>query len=94
MDNLPTVIMEAMASGLPVISTALAGIPEMVQDQVTGILLPEHEPEVLAKRIESLLADKTLLYSLGTAGRERGANLFAIDKNVARLRQLFSELVR
>jgi len=94
MDNLPTVIMEAMASGLPVISTALAGIPEMVQDQVTGILLPEHEPEALAKRIESLLADKTLLYSLGTAGRERSANLFAIDKNVARLRQLFSELVR
>ena len=40
MDNLPTVIMEAMAAGLPVVSTAIAGVPEMVQNQVTGILLP------------------------------------------------------
>ena len=93
MDNLPTVIMEAMASGLPVVSTRVAGIPEMVQDQITGMLLPEHQPRVLAERLESLLADKALLHSLGDAGRARAADLFAIDKNVQKLRSLFSRLI-
>lgn len=92
MDNLPTVIMEAMAAGLPVVSTAIAGIPEMVRDQVTGILLREHEPEQLAKTLEVLLADEARLRSLGQAGRDRAAELFTIEKNVGRLRELFSQL--
>jgi glycosyltransferase involved in cell wall biosynthesis len=94
MDNLPTVIMEAMAAGLPVVSTAIAGVPEMIEDRVTGILLPEHQPKQLADALETLLADEIRLRSLGQAGRERAADLFAIEKNVAKLRELFSELVR
>lgn len=93
MDNLPTVIMEAMAAGLPVVSTAIAGVPEMVQNQVTGILLPEHDPKQLAETLEAVLADETRLRSLGRAGRERAAGLFAIEKNVGRLRELFSQLM-
>jgi glycosyltransferase involved in cell wall biosynthesis len=93
MDNLPTVIMEAMAAGLPVVSTAIAGVPEMVQNRVTGILLSEHDPKQLAETLAALLADETHLRSLGRAGRERAAELFAIEKNVDRLRELFSKLV-
>ncbi len=93
MDNLPTVIMEAMAAGLPVVSTTIAGVPEMVQDRLTGILLPEHDANQLAEILEALLAEETRLRSLGRAGRERAAELFAIEKNVGRLRELFSKLV-
>ncbi len=45
-DNLPTVIMEAMAMALPVISTPIAGVPEMVIEGQTGYLIPEHAPEL------------------------------------------------
>ena len=49
-DNLPTVIAEAMAAGLPVVSTSIAGIPEMVEHNVTGELVPPNDPRALAVR--------------------------------------------
>jgi glycosyltransferase involved in cell wall biosynthesis len=85
MDNLPTVIMEAMASGLPVISTPLAGIPEMVVDGVTGFLVPEHSPALLADKLEAVLSDRNLAMTLGEAGFERCRELFAIEKTSAAL---------
>lgn len=91
MDNLPTVVMEAMAAGLPVVSTAVAGVPEMVQEEVTGLLVPEHEPVALAEAVGRLLRDRALSISLGQAGRERAAERFAIEKSGAALRALFQE---
>ena len=58
MDNLPTVVMEAMAAALPVASTAVAGVPEMVVDGETGLLVPEHQPVALANAIERLVRDR------------------------------------
>ena len=89
MDNLPTVVMEAMAAGLPVISTALAGVPEMVQENVTGLLVPEHQPTALADALGRLLKDRPLSLSLGEAGCARASALFAIEKSGATLRALF-----
>jgi colanic acid/amylovoran biosynthesis glycosyltransferase len=89
MDNLPTVVMEAMAAGLPVISTALGGVPEMVREGITGLLVPEHQPVVLADALAQILADQRLARSLGEAGRQRAAELFAIDKSAEALRALF-----
>ena len=91
LDNLPTVIMEAMATGLPVISTPLGGVPEMVQDGLTGLLVPEHDPPALADALEQILANPALAPSLGKAGRER-APLFAIEKSAQALRGLFAQL--
>jgi colanic acid/amylovoran biosynthesis glycosyltransferase len=92
MDNLPTVVMEAMAAGLPVVSTALAGVPEMVQEGVTGLLVPEHQPVALADALAQILADQRLARSLGEAGRQRAAELFTIDKSAEALRALFQQV--
>lgn len=89
MDNLPTVLMEAMAAGLPVVSTALAGVPEMVEEGVTGLLVPEHEPARLAEAMARLLGQPELARSLGQAGRQRAANLFSIEQSAQELRALF-----
>ena len=92
MDNLPTVVMEAMAAGLPVISTALGGVPEMVRDGFTGLLVPEHQPVALADALAQVLGDRRLARSLGEAGRQRAAELFAIDKSAEALRALFQQV--
>ena len=92
MDNLPTVVMEAMAAGLPVVSTAIGGVSEMVGDEITGLLVPEHRPAALADAIARLLADRALARSLGEAGRQRAAGLFAIEKSAQTLCAIFQQL--
>ena len=91
MDNLPTVVMEAMAAHLPVVSTHVAGIPEMVLDGETGLLVPEHQPVALANAIERLVRDRAQARSLGETGFRRALELFAIEKSGAELRSLFHE---
>ncbi|MEX1118238.1 MAG: glycosyltransferase family 4 protein [Terrimicrobiaceae bacterium] len=88
MDNLPTVIMEAMASGIPVISTPLAGIPEMVKDGTTGFLVPERQPAQLADKLRRLLMDRDLAATQGAAGWERCRELFAIERTSAALLEI------
>ena len=60
MDNLPTVIMEAMAAGLPVISTPVGGVPEMIVNNETGFLVPPGKPDALADAIEKVIVDLPL----------------------------------
>ncbi len=69
-DGLPNVIMEAMAMGLPVISTAVSAVPEIVTPE-TGILVPERSPGALAEAIAALAADPARRLALGKAGAKR-----------------------
>ena len=85
MDNLPTVIMEAMATGLPVVSTRIGGIPEMVIDNETGFLVEPNDIVTLAGAIEKVTNDRSLGQRLGRAGYERAQRLFSIEKNVREL---------
>ncbi len=85
MDNLPTVIMEAMATGLPVVSTTVGGIPEMVVDNETGFLVQPEDAVALAGAIETVTNDRSLGQRLGQAGHERAQKLFSIEKNVREL---------
>jgi glycosyltransferase involved in cell wall biosynthesis len=93
MDNLPTVIMEAMATGLPVISTAIGGIPEMVIENETGFLVPPGDAVALANAIQKLISDADLAQKMGRAGYERAQKLFSIERNVRRLRALINAAV-
>jgi glycosyltransferase involved in cell wall biosynthesis len=76
MDNLPTVLMEAMAIGLPCVSTRLAGVPEMVIDGQTGLLCEERKPEDLANLLERLLGDEALCRTYGKNGFQLAAERF------------------
>jgi glycosyltransferase involved in cell wall biosynthesis len=89
MDNLPTVVMEAMAAGLPIVATPIAGLPEMVEEGVSGFLIPENQPAALADALERLGSDRILRSSLGKAGRERAVELFRIEESGQKLRALF-----
>ncbi|MEI6562366.1 MAG: glycosyltransferase family 4 protein [Verrucomicrobiota bacterium] len=88
MDTLPTVIVEAMAAGLPVVSTRLAAVPEMVAHGVTGLLVPERQPTELANALETLLRDPVLGERLGASGKTAAAERFAAEVTVAELRKL------
>jgi colanic acid/amylovoran biosynthesis glycosyltransferase len=85
MDNLPTVIMEAMANGLPVVSTRIGGIPEMVVENETGFLVQPEDAVALAGAIEKVTNDRSLGHKLGQAGYERVQKLFSIENNAREL---------
>lgn len=76
-DNLPTVLMEAMAASLPCVSTRLAGVPEMVIENQTGLLGEEKDPAALAAHLARLLGDPELCDRLGRAGLEHAQTHFA-----------------
>jgi glycosyltransferase involved in cell wall biosynthesis len=75
-DNLPTVIMEAMAAGLPCVSTRVAGVPEMVIDGESGLLVDERRPDDFAEAIAKLLDDGAMRSRMGAAGERRARDVF------------------
>jgi colanic acid/amylovoran biosynthesis glycosyltransferase len=77
MDNLPTVIAEAMAAGLPVVSTTLAGVPEMVVSGETGLLVSPGDPAAFAGALARMLNEPAAAAQFGRAGRRRARELFA-----------------
>jgi hypothetical protein len=81
-DVFPTVILEAMASARPVVSTRLAGIPELVVDGQTGMLAPPGDSTALAQTLEQLLRDPELRLRFGQAGRRRIEQHFRIEQTV------------
>jgi colanic acid/amylovoran biosynthesis glycosyltransferase len=85
MDNLPTVIMEAMATRLPVVSTNLGGIPEMIVERETGFLVRPGDVESMADAIQKAITDRSLAATLGQAGYHRAQKFFSIQKNVREL---------
>jgi glycosyltransferase involved in cell wall biosynthesis len=84
-------MMEAMASEVPVVSTAISGIPELVEDGVTGRLAPEKDVDALAQILKELLENMDKIKQLGKAGRERVLKDFSISINAAKLRELIEE---
>jgi glycosyltransferase involved in cell wall biosynthesis len=76
-DNLPTVCIEAMAAGKPIIASRIGGLPELIDDEKTGLLVPPEDPEALAKSIERLLSDPRLMQKMGEAGRRKAEKEFS-----------------
>jgi glycosyltransferase involved in cell wall biosynthesis len=91
-DNLPLAILEAMAAGLPVIGTRVGGIPELVVDGETGLLVDPERPEELAAALDSVAADPERRLELGRRGRERVREHFSADGIARRTVALYEEL--
>jgi glycosyltransferase involved in cell wall biosynthesis len=87
-EGLPVAILEAMASGLPVVSTVHAGIPEAVEHGTTGILVAELDIRGMAEAIAALLDDPGRAETMGRAGRARVLQNFTIDHTRDRLRAI------
>ena len=82
MDGIPNVILEAMAMELPVVSTRHSGIPEAVDDGISGLLVPKRDTAALADAIERLLCDNGLRRRMGRAGRQIVVSRFDVATNV------------
>ena len=89
-DNLPTVIMEAMAASLPCVSTILAGVPEMVVDGVTGLLCEEQQSQAFAELLATLLKDPKRGEQMGNAGLAHAKEHFAKEVTSANLLRAFA----
>jgi glycosyltransferase involved in cell wall biosynthesis len=79
-EGLGRVVLEAMACGRPVIGTRVGGIPEMIEDEITGLLVSPGDPNGLAESLLRLLEDPKLAEAMGRRGRAKVESLFTEEK--------------
>jgi glycosyltransferase involved in cell wall biosynthesis len=88
----PLAVMEYMEAGKPVVATRVGGVPDLVEDGVTGLLVDPQDPDGLASAIVSLLRDPDRAARMGRAGRELRRRSFSIEGMVRRFEELYVEL--
>jgi glycosyltransferase involved in cell wall biosynthesis len=91
-DPFPTVAIEAGAYGLPVVASCVGGLPEIINDGITGWLVDPKVPEELADRIQSLVENPQQATQMGSAGRLRILQNFTVERMVSEFEELFSRL--
>jgi colanic acid/amylovoran biosynthesis glycosyltransferase len=92
-EGIPVVLMEALAQGLPVLSTQHSGIPELVQDGKSGFLVPERDVEALVEKLTYLIEHPEIWPEMGRAGRDYVENYYDINKLNDQLVELFQCLL-
>jgi glycosyltransferase involved in cell wall biosynthesis len=90
-EGLPLVLLEAMSRGKPVVATAVGGTPELVEHEVTGLLVPPRDVEALRAALERLLGDGELAQRLGRAARERVRERFSAERSEKRVLGLYAD---
>jgi glycosyltransferase involved in cell wall biosynthesis len=90
----PLSVMEAMAAGLPVVSTAVGGVPELVREGETGLLVPSGDAAALARALQALVDDPARREAMGAAARQHAIAHFDIRHTVRGYEQLYESLLR
>ena len=93
-EGISNTILEAMATGLPVIATNVGGNTELVQEGVNGFLVPKEDPEQLAITMEKMLNQPERLKAMGNASLQRIRKEFNWDRTVAEYLNVYDELLR
>ncbi len=93
-EGIPLTVIEAMAAGLPVVSTHVGGVAEIVEDGQTGLLAPSGDDAALAERIVRLSADEARRRQMGERGRERARAIFSESQMHGGYVQLYQEMLR
>lgn len=93
LEGFPIVILEALKMGKPVVATAVGGIPEIIENNVTGLLVPPRDPTALAHKILYLLENPKIGRELGQAGQARVLERFSAQRMVTQLQSLYEELL-
>lgn len=91
-EGMPNAVLEAMACGLPVVATRVGGIPELIEDGNTGILVPSEDEGQLEVILKNLLRDDTKRRALGEKGRQRVLECFRLDRMVNEYQDLYHSL--
>ena len=91
-EGIPRSILEAMACGVPVVATEIAGIPEAVKEGVTGFLVPPHDPQSIAEKTATILGDQNLRARLGNNARQKIEEEFSWEKVIPRIIDVFKEV--
>jgi len=92
-EGIPVAVMEAMAMELPVVATNITGLPEIIEDDVNGYLVPPKEPRALAEKIIDLYNNPEKRIALGKAAQRTIEQKFNLQKNVARFEELITRQV-
>ncbi len=89
----PNVVLEAMAAGLPIVANAVGGVPEILEQSVTGLMVPAHNPESMAQALQRILADPELRSRLGAAARARALSEYTPRAYTRRLVDFYRKLL-
>jgi glycosyltransferase involved in cell wall biosynthesis len=89
---LPNAIVEAMSAGLPVIGTSVGGIPELILDGVTGLIVPPKNPEALSRAIVTLIENPEFRRQLGEEASVRAREFFDVKRSVQDYEKLYKDL--
>ncbi len=92
-DAFPTVLLESLAAGVPIVASRVGGIPEIVDEGQTGHLVPAGDAEALATAIRQLLADRTDIDAMRSAARATAAQRFSTEAWVTRLSRVYDEVL-
>ncbi len=92
-DALPTVLLEAMASGCPCVSTRVSGVPEIIEHDSSGMLVEPSDDAALADAMAAILSDADTATAFSDAGRRRAELVFDIRNNVGRMKSWFAEVI-
>lgn len=90
-DGIPNVIMEALSCRMPVVATDVCGIREVVEDGVTGLLVPQRDPAALADAVRRMLSDRQAAQRMAEAGRERVLRMFDSETTIRQLAELYAD---